>query len=77
MVPFSYKNQSNHMVVLRCIGPNRFFIEKVVLSSEIFSLMAPYGSRVEVWGGNKDGMHLEERHRLPQPHYEIKESITA
>ena len=77
MVSYSYKNESNRMVVLRCIGPNRFFIEKVILSWEIYSLKAPYGSRIEVWGNNKDGTHLEERYRLSQPKYELNEFSAA
>ena len=77
MVSYSYRNDSNKMVVLRCIGPNRFFIEKVILSFEIYSLMAPYGSRIEIWGNSKDGMHLEERYRMPQPKYEVNEFYVA
>ena len=77
MIAYSYKNESNRMVVLRCIGPNRFFLEKVILSFEIYTLIAPYGSRLEVWGSNKDGMHLEERHRLPHPNHEINQFYAA
>ncbi len=77
MVSYSYKNESNKMVVLRCIGPKHFFIEKVILSSEIYSLIAPYGSRVEIWGNNKEGLHIEERHRLPQTKYEVNEFYAA
>jgi len=77
MVPFSYQNQSKNMVILRCIGPNRFFLEKVILSYERFSLMAPQGSKIEIWGNSIDGIHLEERIRLPQNTYEIKEFIAA
>ena len=77
MIPYSYKNETNKMVMLRCIGPNHFFVEKVILLCEIYSLMAPYGSRIEIWGNNKDGMLLEERHRLSQPKYEISEFYAA
>ena len=77
MVSYSYKNESNKMVILKCIGPNNFFIEKVILSWEIYCLMAPYGSRIEIWGNSKDGMHLEERHRMPQPKYEVNEFYVA
>ena len=77
MIPYSYKNETPKMVILRCIGPNNFFVEKAILSCETYSLIAPYGSRIEIWGSNKDSLFLEERHRLSQPKYEINELYAA
>ena len=35
MVEFSYKNESGRMVVLRCIGPSNFFLERVLFPTDI------------------------------------------
>ena len=41
MVEFSYKNEGNRMVVLRCIGPSNFFLERVLFPTDILTFMAP------------------------------------
>jgi len=66
MVEFSYKNNANKMVVLRCIGNSKFFLERVLFPSEILTFMAPYDSRVEIWGNEIYGPKLEERIRVPK-----------
>ena len=53
------------MVVLRCIGPSKFFFERVLFPLEILTFMAPYNSRVEIWGNELYGPRLEERIRVP------------
>ena len=53
------------MVVLRCIGPSKFFFEKVLFPLEVLTFMAPYNSRVEIWGNELYGPRLEERIRVP------------
>ena len=37
-----------------------FFVEKVIFPSEILTFDAPKGSRVEIWGNDLSGLHLEE-----------------
>tara|TARA_Y100001978_G_scaffold176101_1_gene168780 strand:- start:189 stop:431 length:243 start_codon:yes stop_codon:yes gene_type:complete len=64
MVDFSYKNITNNMVILKCIGPDRFFLEKAIFPSEVFSFMAPKNSNLEIWGIESYGPRLEQRHRL-------------
>ncbi len=64
MVDFSYQNQSHQMVVLRCIGPNQFFFERVIFPMESLSFQAPEGSSVEIWGNEFYGPKLEERLRV-------------
>ena len=64
MVDFSYKNISGGMVVLKCIGLNRFFLERVIFPQEVFSFLAPEGSHVEIWGIESYGPKLEERLRI-------------
>ena len=64
MVEFSYKNESGRMVVLRCIGPSNFFLERVLFPTDILTFMAPNNSRVEIWGNELYGPKLEERMRI-------------
>tara|TARA_Y100001978_G_scaffold193063_1_gene198800 strand:+ start:274 stop:495 length:222 start_codon:yes stop_codon:yes gene_type:complete len=64
MIDFTYKNESNRMVVLRCIGHSKFFLERVLFPLEVYTFMAPNNSKVEIWG-NQYGPKLEERFRIP------------
>jgi len=64
MVDFSYKNISSSMVILKCIGPDRFFIERAIFPQEIFSSTAPEGSQLEIWGIESYGPNLEKRLRV-------------
>ena len=59
MVEFSYKNEGCRMVVLRCIGPSNFFLERVLFPTDILTFMAPNDSRVEIWGNELYGPKLE------------------
>ena len=60
MMQFSYKNEHSLMVIVRCIGEKSFFVEKVVLPFEIIAFEAPKDSRVEIWGNDLTGLHLED-----------------
>ncbi len=64
MVDFSYQNLTSSMVILKCIGPNRFFLERAIFPHEIFSSMAPEGSQLEIWGIESYGPSLEQRLRI-------------
>ena len=64
MVDFSYQNKSSRMVVLRCIGPNNFFLERVLFPFEVITFSVPEDSRVEVWGNELYGPILEQRIRI-------------
>ena len=64
MIEFSYKNEGSRMVVLRCIGPSNFFLERVLFPTDILTFMAPDDSRVEIWGNELYGPKLEERIRV-------------
>ena len=39
MVEFSYKNEGCRMVVLRCIGPSNFFLERVLFPTDILTFL--------------------------------------
>ncbi len=64
MVDFSYRNMTSNMVILKCIGPDRFFLERAIFPQEVFSSMAPEGSHLEIWGIESYGPNLEERRRV-------------
>ena len=44
-----YRNTSRQMVILRCIGPEAFFQEKVVFPFEDWLFRCPPHSRVDIW----------------------------
>ena len=64
MVDFSYRNITSSIVILKCIGPNKFFLERAILPQEVFSSVAPEGSNLEIWGINSYGPNLEQRFRV-------------
>ena len=64
MIEFSYKNKGDRMVILRCIGPSKFFLERVLFPLEVLTFMAPNDSIVEIWGNKIYGPKLEERIRI-------------
>ena len=64
MVDFSYRNITSSMVILKCIGPDRFFLERAIFPQEVFSSTAPEGSQLEIWGIESYGPNLEQRFRV-------------
>ncbi len=64
MVDFSYRNISPNLVILKCIGPDKFFLERAIFPQEVFSSLAPEGSHLEIWGIASYGPHLEQRLRV-------------
>jgi len=77
MVEFSYKNQGSRMVVLRCIGPSNFFLERVLFPTDILTFKAPNDSRVEIWGNELYGPKLEERIRISADNQDSHESFCS
>ena len=72
MFEFSYKNESSRMVVLRCIGPANFFLERVLFPTDILTFNAPNDSRVEIWGNELYDPKLEERIRISSENEDAK-----
>ena len=64
MVDFSYKNITSSLVILKCIGPDGFFLERAIFPQEVFSTIAPEGSQLEIWGIESYGPNLEQRLRV-------------
>ena len=67
MIEFSYKNERSRMLIVRCIGENSFYVEKVVLPSEIIAFEAPKDARVEIWGNDLSGLHIEDTIIVGEP----------
>ena len=55
-----YRNSSDRMVIVRCIGPEEFFLERVVFPFELLSFLAPADSVVEIWTHGLGGPELLE-----------------
>ena len=55
-----YRNSSDRMVIVRCIGPDEFFLERVVFPFELLSFMAPAESVVQIWTHGLGGPELRE-----------------
>jgi len=57
----SYSNSSDRMVILRCLGPDAFFLERVLFPFEQLSFQCPAGSDVEIWSHSLGGPELVEQ----------------
>ena len=55
-----YRNTSDRMVILRCVGPEQFFLERVVFPFELLSFACPPDSEVEILTHNLGGPELLE-----------------
>ncbi len=75
MVDFSYRNVTSNIVVLKCIGPDRFFLERAIFPKEVFSSMAPEGSQLEIWGIESYGPKCEQRLRVSAT--QLEDSVVA
>ncbi|WP_216914729.1 MULTISPECIES: DUF1830 domain-containing protein [unclassified Synechococcus] len=59
-VDCGYRNGSDRMVILRCIGPEHFFLERVVFPFELLTFQCPERSEVEIWTHGLGGPELLE-----------------
>lgn len=58
MPVLAYRNTDCHIVILRCIGANSFFREKVIFPFEEFLFSCPAESRVDIWTHGLGGAEL-------------------
>ncbi len=58
LAPCLYRNSTSQMVILRCIGPEAFFHEKVVFPFESCLFSCPTSSRVDIWTHGLSGAEL-------------------
>ena len=55
MVECIYQNDTSRMLIMKCIGSNQFYLEKVIMPSEIFLFNAPKEARLEIWRMSMSG----------------------
>ena len=55
-----YSNRSERMVILRCVGPDAFFHEKVIFPFEDWSFACPPDADVQIWSHGVGGAELLE-----------------
>ena len=61
MIECIYRNDSDRMVIVKCIGENNFYREKVVMPTEVFWFKAPREARLEIWKMSMTGQMLHVR----------------
>ena len=61
MIECVYQNDTNRMVIVKCIGANHFYREKVVMPKEVFWFEAPKDARLEIWKMSMTGQMLHVR----------------
>lgn len=55
-----FRNASDRMVIVRCCGPDQFFLERVVFPFELLSFRCPADSEVNIWTHGLGGPELLE-----------------
>ncbi len=55
-----YRNSSDRMVIARCVGPEEFFLERVVFPFELLSFSCPADSELKIWTHGLGGPELLE-----------------
>ncbi len=61
IVSCGYRNSSDRMVIARCVGPEQFYLERVVFPFELLSFECPAQSELEIWTHGLGGPELVER----------------
>jgi len=61
MIECIYTNDSDRMVIVKCIGEHHFYREKVVMPTEVFWFEAPPEARLEIWKMSTSGQMLHLR----------------
>jgi hypothetical protein len=78
---YGYRNARDVMVVLRCTGPDQFFLERVVFPFELLTFLAPPEGEVRILGATGHGWDLLEEVCLedlrlepaPLPHHPLEQ----
>ena len=60
MATCQYRNSRESLVVLRCVGANQYFQEKVIFPFESWCFDCPTESRIDVWARGISGVELLE-----------------
>ena len=75
MIECIYQNDSDRMVIVKCIGADHFYREKVVMPTETFWFEAPSDARLEIWKMSISGQMLHVRADVRD--YAMKDEATA
>lgn len=59
-----YRNATDRMVIARCLGPQGFYLERVVFPFELLSFECPDESELEIWSHGIGGAELVETIRV-------------
>jgi len=55
-----YRNVSDRMVIMRCVGTDSFYLERVVFPFEVLTFQCPAEAKVEIWTHGLGGPELLE-----------------
>lgn len=72
-----YRNSSDRMVIVRCIWPQEFFLERVVFPFELLSFLAPAESVVQIWTHGLGGPELRETIKVEELCVEVADRLEA
>ena len=75
MIECIYTNDSDRMVIVKCIGEHHFYREKVVMPTEVFWFEAPADARLEIWKMSMSGQMLHLRADVSE--YAMKQEDTS
>ena len=75
MIECIYQNDTDRMVIVKCIGTDHFYREKVVMPTETFWFEAPSDARLEIWKMSISGQMLHVRADVRD--YAMKDEVTA
>ena len=75
MIECIYTNDSDRMVIVKCIGEHHFYREKVVMPTEVFWFEAPAEARLEIWKMSMSGQMLHLRADVSE--YATKQEDTS
>ena len=76
MVECIYQNDTSRMVIVKCIGSSQFYLEKVIMPSEVFLFNAPKEARLEIWRMSISGQMLHVRADVSQYKTSLRDSNT-
>ena len=76
MVECIYQNDTSRMVIVKCIGSGQFYLEKVIMPSEVFLFNAPKEARLEIWRMSISGQMLHVRADVSQYKTSLRDSNT-
>ena len=74
MVECVYQNDTSRMLILKCIGSEQFYLEKVIMPSEIFLFNAPKEARLEICRMSISGQMLHIRADVSDYKLSLRES---